>query len=71
VSHDDRRLLEMDEEDATHYILVKPWATYVKTAEFFRQQRADTPEGDRWHAAWKPVKAESIEAARKIGEQMP
>lgn len=50
--------------EPTHYILVKPWAVYVKTAEFFRSQGGLT---ETWGQTWRPVVAESIEAARALG----
>lgn len=49
----------------THYILVKPWAVYVKEAAFFRRQGG---LAQAWGREWRPVIAGSIEEARAIGE---
>lgn len=48
------------------YILVQPWATYVKGAQFFKDQGGLTAE---WGKNWKKVEAESIEDARAIGDK--
>ena len=46
------------------YILVRPWATYVKERDFFVSQGGLTKQ---WGKDWAPVRAKSIEAARKLG----
>ncbi len=51
---------------AKYYILVKPWAVYVKEGEFFEAQGGLKSD---WGRAWQPVDAESIVEARSIGEQ--
>lgn len=53
--------------NAPYYVLVKPWAVYVKEGDFFRQQGGLT---DDWGKQWMPVAAGSIEGARAMGEQM-
>lgn len=53
--------------DATHFVLVEPWAVYVKDADFFRQQGGHVQP---WGRKWRPVTAASIEAARAIGEKL-
>jgi hypothetical protein len=53
--------------NATHYVLVQPWAVYVKTAEFFIAQAGHV---EPWGRNWRPVTAESIEAARALGVKM-
>jgi hypothetical protein len=53
------------ESTATHFILVEPWAVYVKEANFFRSQGGHK---EPWGQKWRPVTADSIEAARAIGE---
>lgn len=47
-----------------YYILVKPWAVYVKEASFFVEQGGLTA---MWGSDWKKVTANSIEEARAIG----
>jgi hypothetical protein len=50
-----------------YYILVKPWAVYVKGAEFFESQGGhDEP----WGKNWQLIEADSIEHARTIGKSM-
>lgn len=44
------------------YILIEPWATYVKEAEFFKSQGGLT-EG--WGKRWVEVETKSIEEARQ------
>lgn len=54
-------------EEPTHYVLVELWSVHVKTAALFTEQGGlDQPWGKRW----RPVRASSIEEARKIGESM-
>lgn len=50
-----------------YYILVKPWAVYVKEEKFFESQGGLTQS---WGAQWQKVEAESIEDARQLGERM-
>lgn len=52
--------------EPTHYILVERWAVYVKTATFFRDQGGHEQP---WGRKWRPVTADSIDAAREIGEK--
>ena len=47
-----------------YYVLIEPWAIYVKDAEFFVAQRGLVEE---WAKRWELVKAESIEHARFLG----
>ena len=49
----------------TYYICIKRWAVYVKEGEFFKNQGGLVED---WGKNWTPVEAESIEHARKIGE---
>lgn len=51
--------------EPTHYILVEPTAVFVKEAAFFRQQGGLT---QIWGQRWRPVVADSIEAARALGD---
>lgn len=44
-----------------YYVLIEPWATYVKEKEFFVSQGGLTRD---WGKRWKLVKATSIEEAR-------
>lgn len=50
-----------------HYVLIEPWAVYVKEGEFFKSQGGLEEE---WGMRWVPIMAESIEAAREIGVKM-
>jgi len=45
------------------FILIEPWAVYVKEAEFFKSQGGLIEE---WGKRWVEVEAESIEDARHI-----
>lgn len=47
-----------------YYILICPWAVYVKEAGFFVSQGGLT---SKWGQAWVKVEAEGIEEARVIG----
>lgn len=47
-------------------ILVEPWATYVKDADFFEAQGGLR---EPWGKNWREVEAEDIEAARAIGDR--
>lgn len=47
-----------------YYILVEPWAVFVKEESFFISQGGLTQD---WGKRWKRVEADGIEAARKIG----
>lgn len=49
-----------------YYILVEPWAVYVKQADFFVEQGGLTAA---WGKKWKKVTATGIDDARAIGEQ--
>lgn len=51
----------------TYFVLVRPWAVYVKEGEFFRQQNGHREE---WGKAWVSVMTTSIEDAREQGEKM-
>jgi len=48
------------------YILIEPWAVYVKEAEFFKSQGGPTEE---WGKRWELVEAKSIENARQKGKE--
>lgn len=50
-----------------YYILVEPWAVYVKEAEFFKSQGGLT---QLWGKNWKLVEADSVEDARNIGKRL-
>jgi hypothetical protein len=50
-----------------YFILVRPWAVYVKEGSFFRHQGGLTED---WGKDWVSVQAEGIEHARMIGEQI-
>jgi hypothetical protein len=52
---------------AIHYVLVEPWAVYVKEGEFFKDQGGLEEE---WGMRWVPVMAGSIEEAREMGIKM-
>jgi hypothetical protein len=54
-------------EQPTHYVLIRPWAVYVKEADFFKQQGGHEQP---WGKRWRGIRAGSIEEARKIGERM-
>ncbi len=47
------------------YILVEPWAVYVKEGEFFASQGGLT---SAWGESWRPVYAQDVEDARNVGE---
>lgn len=47
-----------------YYLLIEPWAVYVKEGDFFRDQGGLT---ENWGKRWEPVVAADIEAARAIG----
>lgn len=49
------------------FILVEPWAVYVKEGNFFREQNGPS---SKWGERWERVEADSIEHARLIGEGM-
>jgi len=49
------------------YILIEPWAVYVKEAEFFKSQGGPTEE---WGKEWIEIEAESIEDAREKGKEI-
>lgn len=51
-----------------YYVLVMPWAVYVKEGHFFESQGGCTAE---WGKAWRKVRATSIEDARRQGYRMP
>lgn len=46
----------------TYYVLVEPWATYVKTADYFEKQGGCVAE---WGKRWQKIEADSIEDARQ------
>jgi hypothetical protein len=48
-----------------YYVLIKPWAVYVKEAEFFVAQGGLT---ESWGKGWQKIEAESIADARLKGE---
>jgi hypothetical protein len=50
-----------------YYVLIQPWAIYVKEGKFFEEQQGLKED---WGKAWTPVDATSIEHARTIGELM-
>lgn len=50
----------------THYVLVEPWAVYVKEADFFVAQGGLTAE---WGKRWKPLEASSLEDARRKAKE--
>lgn len=50
-----------------YYVLVHPWAVYVKEGEFFKSQGGLTA---KWGQAWRCVRATSIEDARQKGEEL-
>jgi len=50
-----------------HYVLVEPWAVYVKEGEFFKSQGGLEEE---WGMRWVPVMAGSIEEAHEMGVKM-
>lgn len=50
-----------------YYILVKPWAVYVKEASFFISQGGLK---ESWGKEWRLVTADDIEDARNIGHRM-
>lgn len=52
---------------ARYFVLIKPWAIYVKEEQFFEQQGGLQ---ETWGKEWLPVEANSIDHARTIGEQM-
>lgn len=47
-----------------YYVLVEPWAIYVKTEEFFLEQHGDT---EPWGKEWSRVEADSVDDARALG----
>jgi hypothetical protein len=47
-----------------YYILVQPWAVYVKEKSFFESQGGLTED---WGKTWQLIQADSIEHARAIG----
>lgn len=47
-----------------YYILIEPWAVYVKEANFFKAQGGLMQP---WGKKWEPACADSIEDAREIG----
>jgi len=47
-----------------YYILIEPWAVYVKEGEFFKSQGGLEKD---WGKYWIPVQADGIEHARSIG----
>lgn len=47
------------------YVLVEPWAVYVKESAFFESQNGLTED---WGKRWRPVFAADIESARVIGQ---
>lgn len=51
----------------TYYVLIEPYAVYVKEGKFFKDQGGLKEE---WGKNWKPIIAEGIEHARLIGETM-
>lgn len=62
------------------YVLVQPWAVYVKSPSNFEAQRkaSDTREDDDWRRAWIRVAVDctgddvvaAIQAAREIGLEL-
>lgn len=46
-----------------YYILVYPWAVYVKEAHYFESQGGTTAE---WGKRWKKIEAGSLADAHKI-----
>lgn len=53
---------------ARFYILIEPWAIYVKDCAFFMKQGGHRPNS--WGRYWTPVEATDIEHARIIGVEM-
>lgn len=51
----------------THYVLIKPWAVYVKDAAFFVKQGGLSQP---WGRNWRGVHATDIEDARRYGERL-
>lgn len=51
-----------------YYVLVEPWAVYVKDAELFVAQGGLQ---DEWGKRWRLVKAESVEHAQSLGVSKP
>ena len=49
-----------------YYVLVEPWAVYVKEADFFVAQGGLTAE---WGKRWKLLEAPSMEFARRIAKE--
>ena len=64
---DPRSIPALDQE-GDYYVLVKPWAVYVKEGHFFESEGGHTAE---WGKAWRKVRATSIEDARRQGYRMP
>ena len=57
-----------DKQDKTmYYILIKPWAVYVKDGQFFIDQGGLKND---WGKNWVPVWANSFDEARQIGINM-
>ena len=48
-----------------YYILISPWAVYVKDADFFEKQGGLVAD---WGRDWRKIRATSIENARECGE---
>lgn len=49
----------------SYYVLIEPWGTYVKEAEFFKFQGGDK---EPWGKKWVHIRADSIEHARAKGD---
>ena len=47
------------------YILIKPWAVYVKEGDFFVEQGGLT---EPWGSEWRIVMARDVDHAREIGK---
>lgn len=50
-----------------YFVLVEPWATYVKDANFFRAQRGHL---EPWGEKWIHLSAYSIEEARALAPKI-
>ena len=57
----------ISDRQVTHYVLIKPWSVYVKTANYFIEQGGLK---NNWGKNWIGVEANSIAHARELGQKI-